>query len=177
MKSPKFRPNRLNLAQKVKFFSLTTLATVGATFLNIEPILAQTVFATKQILNLEMQQGQPQWAQSYMQQVGGARWVFYPNGTFFYAPANARDDLYPLQGTYQSQGNTIFFSGQKSASVGGTGAARAIIDGQMQLINGQPVLQMTSVSGASSGASINEGSYGFNSNAAYQATVLLQQLQ
>ncbi len=177
MKPQIVRPNSLNLAQKIQLFGLTTLATVGATFLNIEPVLAQTVFATRQILKLEMQQGRPQWAQSYMQQVGGARWAFYPNGIFVYAPANARDDIYPLQGTYQNKGNTIFFSGEKSTSVGGTGNAMAVINGQIQLINGQPVLQMRSVSGASSGANINGSSYGFNSNAAYQTTVILHQLQ
>lgn len=177
MKTQTYRHNGLNLAQKIKLFGLTTLATIGAICSNIEPVLAQTIFATREIINLEMRQGQPQWAQSYMQQVGGARWAFYPNGSFVYAPANAREDLYPLQGTYRNRGNTIFFSGEKSASIGSTGNARAVIDGQIQFNNGQTVLHMQSVSGASSGANINGSDFGFNSNASYQTTVILYQVQ
>ncbi len=177
MKTKASRHNGLNLTQKIKLFGLTTLATVGATFLNIEPVLAQTVFATREIINLEMRQGNSEWRQGKIEQVNGARWLFYPNGTFVYAPANVREDLYPLQGTYQNNGNTLTFSGSKSVSIGSTGAARAEINGQIDFNNDQPVLEMFAASGASSGANINDTAFGFNNTSAYQTTVILYQVQ
>ncbi len=177
MKTKTSRHKGFNLTQKIKIFGLSTLATVGAICLNIEPVLAQTIFATREIVSLEMQKGNSEWRQGKIEQVNGARWLFYPNGTFVYAPANAREDLYPLQGTYQNQGNTITFSGSKSASVGSTGAARAEINGQIQFNNGQPVLQMLAVSGMSSGANINDTPFGFNNTSSYRTTVILYQAQ
>lgn len=169
--------NGLNLAQKIKIFGLATLATVGATCFNIEPVLAQTVYGTRQILNFELQQGQPQWAQSYAQQVAGARWAFYPNGSFVYVPGDAIQASRSLQGTYENQGNNISFQAESSFAIGSGSYNTAGIYGAIQLDNGQPVLNMQFVSGASSGGSINDNPYGFSKNAAYQTTVILQQLQ
>lgn len=177
MKTQTVRHNGLNLAQKIKLFGLATLATFGATCLNIEPVLAQTVFATRQILSFQMQQGQPQWAQSYAQQVGGARWAFYPNGSFVYVPGNAIQASRSLQGTYENQGNNISFQAESSYAVGGGSFGTAGIYGAIKSHNGQPVLNMQFVSGTSSGGSINGNPYGFNTNAAYQTTVILHQLQ
>ncbi len=177
MKTQIVPQNGLNLAQKIKLFGLATLATVGATFLNIEPVFAQSVFATRQILDFQMQQGQPQWAQSYTQQVGGARWSFYPDGSFVYVPGNAIQNSYPLQGTYENHGNNISFQAERSYSVGGGSFGTAGIYGAIQLHNGQPVLNMQFVSGTSSGGSINGSPYGFSKNADYQTTVILHQLQ
>ena len=166
-----------NLAQKIRLFGLATLASVSATCLNIEPVLAQTVFATRQILGFEMQYGQPQWAQSYRQQVGGAHWAFYPNGSFVYVPGKAIQNSYPLQGTYQNHGNSIYFEAERSYSVGSGSFGKAIINGEIQSYNGQPLLKMQFFSGASSGGSINDTPYGFSKNASYQTTVILHQLQ
>lgn len=177
MKAQNLCTNCLNLAQKIKLIGITTLAIAGATLLKIEPVLAQTVFATRQILSFEMQQGQSQWAQSYMQQVGGARWVFHSNGSFVYAPGNAIQNSYPLQGRYQIQGENISFRAERSYSVGSGSFGTAGITGNVQFDNGQPVLNMHFVSGTSSGGSINGSPYGFNKNSAYQTTVILHQVQ
>lgn len=166
-----------NLAQKLKLFGLTALATVSTTFLSIEPVLAQTVFATRQILGFEMQEGQPQWAQIYAQQVGGARWVFYPNGSFVYVPGNAIQASRPLQGHYQNNGNNISFKAESSYAIGSGSFGAAGIYGAIQSHNGQPVLNMQFVSGTSSGGSINGSPYGFNKSAGYQTTVILHQIQ
>ncbi len=168
---------RHNLAQKIKLFGLTALATVSATCLNIEPVLAQTVFATGQILGFQLQQGQSQWAQSYRQQVGDARWEFYPNGSFVYVPGKASQNSSPLQGTYQNHGNSISFNAERSYSVGSGSFGTVGIYGEIKSHNGQPVLNMQFVSGTSSGANINGTPYGFSKNASYQTTVILHQLQ
>src|SRR5262245_31021388 len=62
---------------------------------------AQAVVSTNQILNFRLIQGQPQWTDSILARIAGARWQFNRNGTFVYAPANARADLYPLTGRFQ----------------------------------------------------------------------------
>ena len=177
MKTQIIRHNSLNLAQKIKLFGLATLATIGATCFNIEPVLAQTVYGTRQILSFEMQQGQPQWAQSYAQQVGGARWAFYPNGSFVYVPGNAIQASRTLQGTYENQGNNISFQAESSYAIGSGSFGTAGITGGIQFDNDQPVLNMQFVSGTSSGGSINNNPYGFSKNAAYQTTVILNRLQ
>ncbi len=128
-----------------------------------------TVFGTKQILSLEMHQGNPEWKYDKIEQLSRAYWRFYPNGTFAYAPANASKDLYPLKGTYQIQGNILVFSGESDFRSRLGSAARAIVNGQIDWSRGQPVLTMNAVSGASSAR--------FHTTSAYRTQILLYQVK
>ncbi|MGB5634306.1 MAG: hypothetical protein WBM44_31235 [Waterburya sp.] len=128
-----------------------------------------TVFGTKQILSLEMHQGNPEWKYDKIEHLSGAYWRFYPNGTFAYAPANAREDLYPLKGTYQLQGNSLVFSGESDFRSRLGSSARAIVNGQIDWSRGQPVLKMNAVSGSSSAR--------FNTTSAYSTQILLYQVK
>src|SRR5690349_1299306 len=57
---------------------------------------------------VEILRGAPGWMEGTRLTFAQARWDFFPNGTFRFAPgvaANVRDDLYPLSGTYRVVGN------------------------------------------------------------------------
>lgn len=167
----------LKLPPKMGLIGLSVVTAVGVTLSNLAPALAQAVFETQQILNFQMQQGRPEWAQNNIERINGAVWQFNPDGTFIYAPANARDDLYPLRGTYQNQGNTLIFTGERTSRIGGTSSAHVFVQGQVDFSRGQPVLTMNVVSGMASGAVINKNPFGFNNTSAYRTTVLLRQVR
>ena len=80
---------------------------------------AQTiVFTTQQILSLDIIQGNQEWKSSKIDQLKGAYWEVRSDGTFVYAPANARDDLYPLHGTWHNQNNSLVFSAKNISEIG-----------------------------------------------------------
>ena len=54
----------------------------------------------------------------------GAQWVFRTNGTFVFAPANARTDLFPLAGTYRRLSSNRFeLVASATSRIGYTGTA------------------------------------------------------
>lgn len=54
----------------------------------------------------------------------GSEWTFFADGTFVYAPANARTDIFPVRGTYvQTTPNTYELSASNSTTIGWTGTA------------------------------------------------------
>ncbi len=74
-----------------------------------------------------------QWGpESTQETFKGARWMFFPMGTFTFTPpptANVRDDLYTISGTYTTDGNIFEFQGEKKSPLGAT----ASMDGMLYL--------------------------------------------
>jgi len=141
------------------------------------PVFAQRplVFRVQKIIDFQQIAGQPQWIPGTKQRILGAVWRFNPDGTFRYAPANSRDDLYPIIGRFQRQGKYIMFSGHRKSIIGSTGTAFAQIEGKVDFNVSQPVLTMRVNSGMASGAVINRQSFSMNSSSSYKTTIILQQ--
>ena len=75
---------------------------------------SQFVFAVREIIHFEQLRGQSEWKTQAIGMVAGAIWQFNPDGIFFYAPANSREDIFPLKGKYVTQGNKVFFEAMTS---------------------------------------------------------------
>ncbi len=141
------------------------------------PVFAQQplVLRTQKIIDFQQIVGKPNWIPGTKQRILGAVWQFNPDGTFFYAPANSRDDLYPITGRFQRQGKTLMFSGDRTSIIGTTGNAFAQVEGKVDFSSGQPVLFMRVNSGMGSKATINRQSFSMDSTSSYSASVILWQ--
>ena len=144
---------------------------------SINPAFAQRplVFSVQKIIDFQQIAGQSRWIPGAKQRILGAVWRFNPDGTFRYAPANSRDDLYPIIGRFQRQGKYIMFNGHRKSIIGSTGTAFAQIEGKVNFNVSQPVLTMRVNSGMASGAVINRQSFSMNSSSSYKTTIILQQ--
>ncbi|MGB5636428.1 MAG: hypothetical protein WBM44_19950 [Waterburya sp.] len=145
---------------------------------------AQTiVFTTQQILSLDIIQGNQEWKSSKIDQLKGAYWEVRSDGTFVYAPANARDDLYPLHGTWHNQNNSLVFSAKNISEIGTSpypqerSFAKAIVDGKIDFIEKQPVLTMESCSSMTSRAVVNRQSFDSTVTSVYRTTISLRQVK
>ncbi len=101
------------------------------------------VFKTKSILEFEQLQGQAQWIEESRKRVQGATWEFNSDGTFTFAPANARTDLFPLEGKFKRSGDALEFSASAGSNTGSTGSASTEIQGKLDLSSDTPEISMT----------------------------------
>lgn len=137
---------------------------------------SQAVFRTQQVISLNVIQGQPQFRQNAIQRLAGAAWQFNPNGTFVFAPANSRTDLYPLSGTFQTQGNITRFQGSRRAN-SSVSSNLAQVNGIIDLSSGQTVMTINWSTGSLMGAVVNNTGFGTSPGSAYQSQLILQQVQ
>ena len=130
----------------------------------------QLVLRTREILQLEQMQGQPQWIQSTQQRLAGAVWRFNPDGTFSFTAPDLRNDLYPLTGWYSRSGSLLQFTADRRVVIGQTGTAHASIRGSVSL--GQPsVIQMTWSSGMANSARINNIPFNNSAYSSYRIAI------
>lgn len=159
-------------AQKYLASGLSLTSAIGIIALSTSPSHANTVCRVGQVLNVQVLQGQPQWASSAAARVAGAIWQFNDNGTFIYAPADARTDLYPMQGSYQRQGSIIQFQGS-SFSSSSVSRAGVELQGQIDTSQNPPVLMMSWASSNNLAAVVNNTVFSQRNAAVHQATVSL----
>ena len=115
-------------------------------------------FTTEKIVKFEQIQGQPQWVPNIQRRIQGAVWTFYANGTMRYAPADSRDDLFPVLGRYECSGRKCRFRAEASTQIGGTGSASVLIEGTVDF-GQQPRLEMTQINSSGNAAVINGTSF------------------
>lgn len=130
-------------------------------------------FATERILKFEQIQGQPQWVPNIKRRIQGATWAFYSDGTMKYAPADSRDDLFPVRGRYECSGRTCHFRAEASSRTGGTGSASVLIEGTVDF--SQHRLEMTQINSMGNAAVINDTRFSQANATSYRFTVLLTQ--
>jgi len=129
-------------------------------------------FATGKIVKFEQIQGQPQWVPNIQRRIQGAVWTFYANGTMKYAPADSRDDLFPVLGRYECTGRKCRFRAEASSQIGGTGSASVLIEGTVDF--GQPPrLEMTEINSMGNAAVINGTHFSQANASSYRFTVIL----
>ena len=157
---------------QIKVLGLSLVTAIGAIATISEPTQAEVLCSVQQVINLEVIQGQPQWAATARQRVAGAVWQFNDNGTFVYAPANARTDLYPLQGTYQIEGDIIQFRGLNNSRTT-VSISSAEIVGQVDTSQNQPVLSMAWAASNNVAATVNNTLFSSSTAAIYRAAMLL----
>jgi len=153
--------------------TIATVATLSTFFSYIPVAEAQTVYRTRQIVNLQVVQGQPQWGQRAAQRLAGAVWQFNPDGTFIFAPPDSRDDLYPLRGNFQNRGNIITFQGGSRAG-NSVSSNAAQVTGQIDYSTGQPVMTLEWANGTVMGAVVNDIRFGASNLSHYRSVLILQ---
>jgi len=131
-------------------------------------------FATEKIEKFEQLQGQPQWVPNIQRRIQGAVWTFYANGTMKYAPADSRDDLFPVLGRYECSGRKCRFRAEASTRSGDTGSASVRIEGTVNF-GQQPRLEMTQTNSMGNAAVINGTQFSQANATSYRFTVLLTQ--
>ena len=168
----------LRLPRMLKLIGLSTVTAVSMFLFNPGSALAQIVFATQEITNFQVVVGQSRWQQRAIQRLQGATWQFNPNGTFIFAPTNARSDLYPLQGNYQQQGNKIIFEGSSTSLVSTVAYNNAQIRGQIDFGVNPPVMTMSWGSKGTMSARVNNTQFGPTTNVSeYHATVFPRKIK
>jgi|SRR4051812_17743571 hypothetical protein len=130
-------------------------------------------FATGEILKFEQIQGQSQWASNIKRRVQGTTWTFYADGTMQYAPADSRDDLFPVRGKYECSGHKCHFRAEASSRTGRTGSASVLIEGTVDF--SQQRLEMTQINSMGNAAVINGTRFSQANASSYRFTVLLTQ--
>lgn len=130
------------------------------------------VLRTQDIIQFEQLQGQPEWIEAEKARVQGAVWTFNSDGSFVYAPANSRTDLFPLNGRYTTSGNTLSFTASRTVTFANSGKATAEIKGRVDLSSSE--LEMDSSSAAMSAAVVSNRPYGFTSPSVYKIRATLR---
>jgi hypothetical protein len=160
------------MLKKYVLIRLGAISAIGIIPLISSSVTASTVCRVGRVLDLQVVQGQQEWASRAAARVAGSAWQFNDNGTFIFAPANSRTDLYPMQGTFQRQGNLIQFRG--SSATGSTvSRLNASVQGQIDLSQSPPVLSLGWATSSITAAVVNSSRFGQNSTSLYRATALL----
>jgi hypothetical protein len=114
---------------------------------------AQSALRTTKILAVRVISGNP--SQDTLNRFAGAQWAFFKDGTFVFAPSNARTDLFPLRGTYRTNGNTVTMSAKAQTRIGGTGQASTSLDCTLSRSGTQAVVECLWASGMGNAAVVN----------------------
>jgi hypothetical protein len=157
----------------------TWIITVIATFSSVSysaVAQAQSVFRTQQVISLDVIQGRPQSRQNAIERLAGAAWQFNPDGTFIFAPANSRTDIYPLSGTFQTQGNTTNFQGSRRAN-DSVSSNLGQVNGSIDISSGQPVMTINWSTSSLMGSVVNHTGFGSSQTSSYRSQLILQQVR
>jgi hypothetical protein len=130
-------------------------------------------FRAKEILEFQQVQGNPQWIDRAKTRFLSAVWEFESDGTFTFAPANSRSDLYPLKGKFAADGNKLIYSASAEARVANTGSASAQIFGEISLDSNSPEVTLNWISSSGSAAVINETPFASADSTAYKIRAVL----
>jgi hypothetical protein len=160
---------------QVKTWMITLIATLSSLSYSAA-VQAQAVFRTQQVISLDVIQGRPQSRQNAIQRLAGAAWQFNPDGTFVFAPANSRTDIYPLRGTFQIQGNLTNFQGSRRAN-NGVSTNLGQVNGSIDVSSGQPVMTIDWSTSSLMGAVVNQTGFGSSQTSSYRSQLILQQVR
>lgn len=136
---------------------------------------SQFIFAAQEIINFEQLKGRIEWKSQALGMIVGAIWQFNANGIFFYAPANGRTDIFPLQGNYTTEGNKVFFEGMTSFSVSASIASTWCF-GEIDFTVNPPIMNMEWGNGSSTAAMVSNTLFNSNLSSAYRTTIVLRQV-
>jgi hypothetical protein len=100
-------------------------------------------------------------------------WRFNSDGTFTFAPANARDDLYPLKGNFKVNGNRLTYSASAESRIGNTGSASANIRGEITLDSTTAKVTVDWSNSAGSAAVVSNTPFASASSSAYKIEATL----
>lgn len=131
------------------------------------------VLKTGRIIKFQQLQGQPHWQQENIASFQQAYWRFNPDGSFIFAPANKRDDLYPLRGRFNINGNTLNFFARGQYQMGYTATGWAAIEGNLDFSSGSAVVSMSWTGGSATSARVNGIDFGNNSSSNYNIVSIL----
>lgn len=131
------------------------------------------VFYTNKILEFQQINGKEEWIESEEERFQGAVWRFDSDGTFTFAPADSRDDLYPLHGTFEIRGDVLKYaaSGSARTTVGSTSAE---IEGEIDLTSDTPNITMNWMSNAGMGAVVDDAPFATANSSGYKISATLK---
>jgi hypothetical protein len=142
---------------------------------NSAPIQRQErTYSTRSIVSFDQENGQPAWIDEARQRVQGATWTFRPDGTFTFAPANSRTDLFPVHGLYRCASLRCNLSGDSSSRIGSTGSASVAIEGIIDFGQEPPLLNMSQVTSAGNAAVVNDIRFSQATGVTYRFSVTLE---
>lgn len=128
---------------------------------------------TAKILDFKQIQGDPSWRDSQLRRISGAVWTFYGNGTMTFNMPDTRDDLYPIRGTFRSDGTNLDFSG-RSVFRNTAGTSEVNITGKLFPSQGGKLISMKIRSAMYLGATVNNQKFSGQNHSEYMFTVLIQ---
>ncbi len=101
-------------------------------------------YTVSTVTSFQMVEGSAAFANDTKTRVAGAVFlVDVDRGTFQYAPANSRDDIFPVDGTLTPTGDRVYrMTGSRQAGGGATAAATEV-NGLLDLTGSQPLVQLT----------------------------------
>jgi hypothetical protein len=132
-------------------------------------------YVTTLIQSYELLQGQPEWADRYMQRLAHARWEFNEDGMFVFAPYWPDSHFYPLRGSYERSGDRYSFRASGSVTTGNTGTMSVEVIGAVDFSGDQPILTIDWISGSSSAMVVNGQRFGQTTGAHSRATLTVQE--
>ncbi|AFZ38316.1 hypothetical protein Sta7437_4888 (plasmid) [Stanieria cyanosphaera PCC 7437] len=135
----------------------------------------QLTFAVQEIIIFEQLKGRNEWKSQAFDMVAGAIWQFNSNGTFFFAPANGRKDMFPLQGNYVTQGNRVVFEGMTFLSVSASVASTWCF-GEIDFNVNPPIMNMEWGNDSSTAAMVSNTLFDSNLSSTYRTTLVLRQI-
>lgn len=135
---------------------------------------SQSIFAVEEIINFEQLKGKHEWKSQAMEMVAGARWQFDSDGSFFYAPAHGRKDIFPLQGSYITKGNKVFFEGMTTLSVSAS-IASAWCRGDIDFDVDPLMMDLEWGNQSSTAAMVIDSLFDSNLSSVYRASLALRQ--
>lgn len=152
-----------------------TLTPATVTPVPFVPITFPLRLTVDTILDYQQIEGQPQRLENSKARFKLARWRFNADSTFSFIPADARDDLYPLDGTYRIARNIIHFNANRSAPMNDSITSFAQIEGELDLNLTPPRIMLSWVNRADMSANVNNTPFrGGGSASNYEITALLQ---
>jgi hypothetical protein len=115
---------------------------------------------------VQMLQGQSQWAQQARQRLLTSKWVFAPNGEF----ALLQSQMPPIVGTWDRDGSTIRFQATRTTSSG-----RTELSGQLDV--NSAVVSLDYVAATAYAANVDNTQFGSTTSEHFQAQAQLQPMQ
>lgn len=136
---------------------------------------SQSIFAVSRITSFEQLEGLSEWKAQAKDMVMGARWRFDPDGTFVYAPAHGRKDIFPLQGSYAIENDKVCFAAKTTFSVS-TSIISTWCSGNIDLEIERPTMHLDWGNDYSTAAMVADSLFDSHRRSLYRLTVILRKV-
>jgi hypothetical protein len=81
--------------------------------------------------------------------------------------------MYPLRGTFRTQGKVVYFSANTASRIGGS-VTFTEMQGNISFVTARPTMNVTWASGAGYGAIVNHQKFGATASSTYVAAMALR---